>query len=162
MSRPLDASTDTAIAETATQPYYLFKLQFTTVAYLSSVQEISWDSKTWLASSVQFRDGHNPTITIFNEGLSLGHTILGATLSAGRTVDVWKGYQNDSAHPNPYPIFSGEMGEVNITQDIVIRCRRYPPEKSPRHFAVPPLCNHLPRNGTRFDTPNGPVILETR
>jgi hypothetical protein len=158
MARGLDASTATAISETATAPYYLIAIGFATPSYISSVQTISWDSKPWLAASVKVTLSDNPSITIFNEATSLGQIFLSDT-NYQKSIDIYIGDQDDSAHPNPEHIFSGTIGEVSISADVDIRCLRYPPLKTPRHFAVPPHCNHLPRMGQRIETQDGPVIL---
>jgi len=159
MARGIDATTATAVGETTTEPYYLIEIGFPTPSRISSAQTISWDSKTWIAASARVRISGDPTIELFNEATAIGQIILNNG-SVGIGIDIFIGYQNDSAHPNPVHVFSGEMGQVSIGEEIKINCRRYAPVKTPRHYAMPPHCNHLPRPGTQINTKTGRIILE--
>lgn len=160
MANPLDATIKTALGEPVTKPYYLLKLGFDTPAYYSSIANLTWDTHTWVAQSLSVVMGDKPTISIFNADFAIGNLVL-AQGTAGRTIDIWEGYQNDSAHPSPEHIFSGEMGKADVSLKVKITCKRYGPKKSPRHFAIAPTFNHVPKNGSRLVTPSGIIILES-
>lgn len=159
MSRGLDASTTTALGAAVTQPYYLVSMGFSTPVYLSSRGAISWDTHSWVDASFEIQLDSEPTIRIFNEATTLGVTVLSEGTS-GRAIQIYYGDKDDSAHPNPYMLFDGEMGEASINETVSIRCKRLKPLKTPRHYAAPPVCNFIPPPGTRFETPKQVIILE--
>jgi hypothetical protein len=161
MANPLDATYKAALADPITAPYYLVKLGFDTPSRLSSRGQISWNSQTWLKAGLEVRLSAEPTIVIYNEGTTIGATLL-AQGTAGRTVTIYQGYANDSAHPSPEAIFVGQMGAATIGEYVEIRCKRFGPKRTPRHYHVPPTFNHLPKSGTRIETPNGVVIIEAK
>jgi hypothetical protein len=161
MSNPLDSTLKAALAEPVTLPFYLVKLGFSTPSYMSSIEQISWNSQTWVTQSLEIELGDRPRIRIFNASLLIGVFML-SNPPAGTSVDIYQGYANDSAHPSPEHVFSGEMGEVRIGEYVDIACKRYPPAKAPRFYCTPPVFNHMPKTGTRFNTPGGVIVLESR
>ncbi len=159
MSRGLDETQRAALDRQATAPYFLVKIALSNDVYISSTDAISWDGHNWAAESMfvsYVQDG--PTISIYNGDLALGHALLSSD-TAGAAVDVWQGDRNDTAHPNPFHMFSGLMDRVTIAERIVIRTLATKPTRTPRLYVNEPLFNHLPRRGTRFETPNGPIVL---
>lgn len=160
MPRGLDASTTTAVGKTITKPYYLLYLGFSSISRLSSRGDITWSSQTWSDAvfDVSFSDA--PTLSIFNENGTLGTTVL-SDGTASRVVKIYYGDMADSAHPNPYIIFDGEMGEAVVGERVVIRCKRLKPLKTPRHFIAPPICNFIPSPDTRFDSAKSSSTLRT-
>lgn len=157
---PISSSAETAIAEDITQPYYLAMIDFDTPEYITSTKSnISYGGDTYVAAPLEVDPNDEPVLTIFNEGTTLGDTILADGI-AGRTIKIYRGYRNDANHPNPSLIFEGEGGPAEIGEYVTIECRRSKPVRTPRHYCVPPVMNHLPTPGTRFRTPKGVVILE--
>lgn len=157
--RGIDATQLTAVADPITQPYYLVYMGFSTPVRMSSSITIAWNSFTWLAAGMNVRMGQAPSLDIFNEDTLFGQLVL-TDGTAGRPVIIYMGYRNDSAHPNPLMVFNGEMGEAMIGERVSIRCKPHAPYSTPRHYAVPPFVNHIPPDGTRFETPKQVVILE--
>lgn len=157
--RGLDGTQTTAVGEDVTRPYYLVYLGFETPVRLSSLSAISWDGFGWASADMDVSLGNSPSLRIYNETTLLGQVVL-TDGTRGRSVKVYQGYVNDSAHPNPVLMFSGEMGTADIAEVVTIRLKQSAPLKTPRHYAVPPLVNHVPPHGTRFETPKQVIILE--
>lgn len=158
--RPVFSSTDSALSNTITQPYYLVKIGFGTPSYITSAgSNVSYDSQTWITAPVEVELGSEPVLTIFNEGTTLGATVL-ADGVAGREIKIYRGDRQDANHPNPVLIFDGEGGAASISDYVEIRCKPSAPRKTPRHYCAPPYMNHNTPAGTRFRTPKGIVILE--
>lgn len=157
--RGLDGSTTTAVEDDITRPYYLVYLGFETPVRLSTSIAIAWDGHTWNESPLKVSLSSEPSVEIFNESTLIGQVVL-TEGTTGRAVKIWQGYRNDSAHPNPIMVFSGEMGQATIGETVVIRCKQHAPLRTPRHYVVPPLANHVPPSGTRFETPKQVIILE--
>lgn len=158
----LNPSTTAATEEQTTQPYFLVMLGFDTPVRLCSRDDLSWGGYAWTSAEFELRLANQPELEVFNEIAELGQVVL-TEKTAGRAVQVYHGYGNDTRHPNPRLILSGEMGKARIVQGgriVSIPIRRSAPLKTPRQFCVPPYFNHLPVPGTRFETPNGVVILE--
>lgn len=161
MSRGLDTSQTAAASAVAVSPYYLVQLGFASVVYLSSRGDISWSSHSWLDADIDIKWSDYPTVTIFNEGGSLGATVL-SNGTGGRSIQIYAGFANDAGHPDPVMIFDGEMGEATVGTNITIRCKRNPPITTPRFYTSPPTFNHVPRQGTVFETSKEVVRLTTR
>ena len=160
MTNPLTTSYKNALDDDVTQPYYLVEIGWDSPAYYSTIGDITW-LVSWLSAPLEVSHGTRPKLVFFNADLTFGQLVL-AQGTAGRTVRIFQGYQNDASHPNPIEIFNGELGEADIGEFVTIECKRYPPVKTPRHFCTQPTFNHLPKAGTRFDTPSGTIILESR
>jgi len=158
--RPVSPSTDTALANAITRPYYLVSIGFSTPEYITSAgSNITYDSNTYVPASVEVSLSAEPNLSIFNEGTTLGATVL-ADGVAGRTIRIYRGDLNDSNHPNPVMVFEGEGGSAQIGEYVEIRCKPSTPGKTPAHYCAPPVMNHNTPPGTRFRTPKGVVILE--
>lgn len=159
MTRGLDGTQTTAVSDTTTKPYFLVYMGFVTPVRMSTQATISWGGFNWVAADITVSMSESPTLRIFNEVALFGQVVL-TEGTAGRAVKIYQGYANDSAHPNPLLVFDGEMGQASIADTVTIQCKRHKPYKTPRHYVVPPLCNHVPPDGTRFETPKQVIILE--
>ena len=157
MPKGLDGTQSTATAQTLTKPYFLVYMGFLSPVRLSTAGSITWDSFNWRSADMTVDVG--VSVAIFNETTLLGQLVLDEG-TAGKAVKIYMGYRNDTAHPNPLLVFDGELGNAQIGNSVVIRCKRNAPLKTPRHYAVPPILNHMPPDGTRFDTPKQTIILE--
>ena len=101
--------------------------------------------------------GEKPSLSIFNEGFSIGATVLSQG-TAGKYVKIYSYYNTHGTL-----IFSGEMGDASVGERVDIACKKRPPNKTPRFYAIPPHCNFVPKAGTRITTSAGNVIvLESR
>lgn len=159
MSRGIDATLTTAVSDPITRPYFLVYMGFQSPVRLSTGLSLAWDGYTWLGAGLEISLSDSPTLRVFNETALFGQVVL-VDGTAGRVVKIWQGYANDAAHPNPILIFDGEMGAASIAETVIINCKRHGPKRTPRHFAVPPYVNHVPPDGTRFETPKEVIILE--
>ena len=160
MARGLDATLTTAVGDTATKPYFLVYMGFSTPVRMSTRASITWGGFTYLAAGITVSgQADSPTIQVFNETTLFGQVVL-VDGTSGRDVKIYQGYMNDSAHPSPELVFDGEMGEASIGDMVSIKCKRNAPLRTPRHYSVPPVVNHVPPSGTRFETPKQVVILE--
>lgn len=157
--RGLDGTQTTAVGETFTQPYFLVYMGFDTPVRMSTQASISWAGDNYVAADMAVDMSSSPTLRIFNETTLLGQVVL-TEGTTGRTVKIYQGYTNDSAHPNPTMVFDGEMGQSSIDAVVTIQCKRTAPRRTPRHYVVPPYFNHVPPHGTRFETPKQVIILE--
>lgn len=162
MSRTLDAGTLTAVGEDITTPYYLVFMDFATPVRYSTRHTTTYDTNSYLAAGINITwSQRGPTLSIFNENTTFGQTVLGDG-TAGRQVIIWQTYFTDPGNTTPIEMFNGVMGEATIGERVVIRCLERPPNKTPRHYAVPPTFNHMPKSGTKIETKNEVIILESR
>lgn len=162
MARTLDAGTTTAVGQDITTPYFLVFMDFATPIYYSTRGTTSYDSNSYLAADLEISWGQRgPTLSIFNENTTFGQVVL-ADGTSGRQVIVYQTYYTDPGNTTPIEIFNGEMGEAEIGDRVVIKCRARAPHKTPRLFSVPPTFNHVPKAGTKIETRNEVIILETR
>lgn len=160
------AETDTApvlsggTVATLDRPYFLATMGFDTDVLYSTIGSLVWVGDTYLSAGMEITGlPNNPTVTIFNENTTIGQLVL-AQGTTGRTIKIYQGDQDDVGHPTPVLVFDGEMGKATITDRVVIACKRRKPSRTPRHFVVPPVFNHIPPSGTRFETPKEIIILE--
>lgn len=158
--RPVSSATNTATQDSITRPYYLIDMGFDPAIKFSTCGDLTWEG-SWLNGPITVQLGNQPSVSVFNEDLLFGQIVL-AQGTSSRTIDIYQGYMNDANHPNPVMVFSGEMGTAEIGEQVVIQCKQSRPSMTPRHYCVPPICNHMPAPGTRFSTTRGIVILESR
>jgi len=137
--RPVSPSTDTALANAITRPYYLVSIGFSTPEYITSAgSNITYDSNTYVPASVEVSLSAEPNLSIFNEGTTLGATVL-ADGVAGRTIRIYRGDLNDSNHPNPVMVFEGREAprkSANMLRSAASRPRlaRHPRTTAPRRL----------------------------
>lgn len=160
MARTLDANTTTAVGSDVTRPLFLVAMGFDTPVYYSTRDQVSWDSKTWIAASITVANptSKTPTISIFNESTTFGQMVLGEGTS-GKTVTIYQAYGMTSGYTTPIPIFSGEMGESQIGRHVIIKCKRNASQLTPRLYVTPPTFNNTPKAGSRIETANNQIII---
>lgn len=167
MSGRVDAATATAAAEDITAPILLVRMGFDVPARITTGATVNWSAGggTFSEASFEFQPGEEPVLSIFNENIALGVSVL-TDGTAGRELKVWGAYRASGAgsslagYTEPVLIFSGEMGEAEIGDVVVIRGHRWGPLFSPRRYVAPPLFNHLPQAGTVIEMPNQKIVLE--
>jgi hypothetical protein len=148
-----------AIRESITRPLYLVKMGFNTPVRLSSRETQTWDGFTWLEAGIEVTISESPTLKIFNENTLFGQAVL-SDGTAGRSVEIYQAYGLSSGYTTPVLKFIGEMGQATIGEQVLIKCKRSAPNRTPRHSASPPTFMHLPKSGTRIETPKQTVVLE--
>lgn len=165
MSRPVSSTTSSEIALTRTRPLYLLQLGFNVPVRYSSREQVTWDSLIWSAASFRLSMTGQWSIDLFNETLLLGQTVL-TQGTTGRTAKVWQLHGDGPtwAADDAEALLDGEMGEAIITPTTVsIALKKRGPLRTPRLYFNPPLCNHLPADGTVIRTANGETTeLTTR
>ena len=162
MTRPTSSSTDTAVAQTLTRPLFLIQLGFNIPVRLSNREQITYASVIWQAGSFRLQMGSGGwAVEVFNESLLLGQTVL-TQGTAGRTAKVYQLYgEGPWADEDGECLLDGEMGEATITgSTVTIALKRSAPQRTPRLYLNPPLCNHIPPAGTQIRTASGTVTLE--
>jgi hypothetical protein len=147
------AGLNTELAKVITSPVYLVEMNFATPVRYSSMSQVTYLTFTWLAADMDVRMSDSPTLSILNESLSLGTTILSEG-TAGKTVKIYSYYNTHGTL-----LFSGEMGGAVIGERVSIVCKPRPPNLSPRFYAMPPHCNFVPKTGTRITVAKGTVIV---
>lgn len=163
MTRSYDSAAIVAMAGPVTAPLYLIAMDFEPCVYFSTRETYSWDGRSWLAAGVELsRPGSiNPSVSVFNEDTLFGQLVL-TKGTAGRSVKIWQAERLSVGYSTPQMIFAGQMGPGSVGTNVVIQCRRGKPSRSPRHYIESPVFNHLPKSGTRIETPKGVFVLESR
>lgn len=162
MSRPVSSATSTAIGQTITRPLYLLDMGFNVPVRYSSREQVTWNSLIWQAASFKLSMSGQWSVELFNESLVLGQTVLTQGTS-GRSVCVYQLYGDGPtwAADDGECLLDGEMGEATITgSTVTIALKRSAPQRTPRLYLNPPICNHIPPAGTQIRTASGTVILE--
>lgn len=162
MSRPVSAGTGTEIAKAITAPLFLVELGFNVPVRYSSREQITWSSLLWQPASFKLRMSGQWSVELFNDSFVIGQTVLTQGTS-GRTARVYQLYGAGPswADADGECLLDGEMGEATITGSTVsITLKRSAPQRTPRIYLNPPLCNHIPPAGTQIRTASGTVILE--
>lgn len=167
MARPLDANTASAITQTVTSPHWFVRLGFSTPMRLTTAPTVTWAAEGGLFTNAPLDVvvAPRPTISIYNELLSLGVTVL-TEGTAGRPVAIWQAYPDATAtsslpgYAEPVLLFEGEMGDAAIEDTVTIQCRRTAPLYSPRTYVGAPTFNHLPRSGTVIEMPQQKIVLD--
>ena len=165
MARTLDSGTNTAVTSDITKPYFLVYMAFDTPvlysSYLATTDDTVSPQKTYSAASIEINwTSAGPTLVIFNESKTFGQVVLSEGTS-GRQVTIRQTYHTGSGNTDPIEIFDGEMGEAEIGDYVRIKCRYRAPHKTPRLYAAPPTFNHIPKTGTKIETRNQVIVLET-
>lgn len=159
MSWDIGADNVAAAAAPFTSPLYLLELGFDPVVRLSSRETLAASGESWLSADFSIDWGADPRLMIFNENGQLGQVVL-VQGTAGRTVRIWQAYVSGGIVTTLVPEFDGRMGLATIGDWVEIQCRRRPPNRTPRQYAIPPTFNHMPPAGTRFETPKEVIVLE--
>lgn len=162
MSRPVSSATSTATGQALTRPLFLLELGFNVPVRYSSREQITWSSLLWQAASFKLGMAGQWSVELFNEALVIGQTVLTQGTS-GRTARVYQLYGDGPswADADGECLLDGEMGEATITgSTVTIALKRSAPQRTPRLYLNPPLCNHIPPAGTQIRTASGVVTLE--
>jgi len=148
------------LLKTVTSPFFLVEFNFSLTLRYSTNGSVLFDSYTWDEKDIRvnFAAKEKPSIQVFNEGFYFGGVVL-TDGTAGRNVSIWIG-SGDVADFAPMKVFAGVMGASSVGDWVAIDCKMKKRSRTPRHFAVSPLVNHVPESGTRIETQNGIFILE--
>jgi len=153
--RSLDAATVSAAQGVVTQPVFLVEMGFDTPIFFSSKGNVIFGSDTFVEASMDVKTGQQTTVSVFNESTQFGQIVL-TEGTAGRSIRIWQFYDASDV----IEIFNGEMGEATIAESVQIRCKRRPPNRTPRDFISEPVFRHLPTPGTKISTPTQIITLE--
>ena len=157
---------DAQLTLRTTRPVYLLRMEFDTVVRLTTGATVNWTAQGGVFTNAEWDfDGTPPRLSLFNDLLSLGITVL-TDGTAGRGLTLWESRVDSGAssslpgHTEPVMLFDGEMGSADIGDRIEIETRRWRQQFTPRYFMGPPLFNHIPAPGTVIETPTQKVTLE--
>lgn len=158
MSRTLLGGVPGEVVKPVTETLFLVAMGFDTPVYFSTKEQVTWDSKTWLAADMKVAlSGAEPTIQVYNEAFSFGLTVL-QDGTAGRSIQIYQRYGSET----PIMMFDGEMGQARIGDFVSIACRRAPVRRVPNIRIGPPVFNYIPERGLKIVTTQGTVELESR
>ena len=158
------ANNQTEIVAEIVREHFLVRIGFSTSLYLSSRGDITFDSQAYTGANMELElivGGRGGTLSFYDENFA----VIGSLISegaAGIPVDVWALYGDAPfAAADDDLIFSGELDDWGMN-DAGISIRLTEPEE----IFVPNITinqangfNHLPIPGTRFNTPNGVIVL---
>lgn len=158
MSRTLSTANTSGITQTVTRPVWL--VAFGNGINLSSRDTIVYDGNTYTAANLRVSlDGDR--IELFNEAFNYTSSFLNGT---GMTVTVYLLYGNTPSPTWPADtrniFFSGVAGNISVGPKIVVTLKATNTRYIPSVRIKPPVFNHVPPDGTKILTPQGPVILE--
>lgn len=153
--RTLAAATTSASESAITQPVFLVEMGFNTPVLFSSKGNVTVGADTFVEASLKVKTGDSATVEVFNESTQFGQIVL-TEGTAGRSIRIWQFYDASDV----IEIFNGEMSEATIADSVQIRCKRRPPNRTPRDFISEPVFKHLPTPGTKINTPTQIITLE--
>ena len=164
MARTLSTNNTTEISNTVLREHFIVKFDFSTPIYVATRGNITFDSQAYTGAIMDVKidlDGRGGSINIYDANFSIVDDLLSEG-SAGIGVQVWMLYGDASwTASDDDEIFNGELGrwamnDAQITLQLV----------EPEEVYMPNIrinqangFNHLPIPGTRFNTPNGVVVL---
>lgn len=156
MAIELSASTATAIAADVTKPVFLVQINFSTILYLSTGRQISWNSQTWVEGSVNVEiNGRDAMLTLPNADNAYSAIVYDEGIKDVQ-IKIWQCYHEMPAADDPVLIYCGNMSAATSVNNanVIISCR---PDSSgnlqlPNIVCAPPLMNHLVAAGTKIGT----------
>jgi len=115
----------TELKLTVTRPGYLVQLDFSTILYLSTLGDISWDSKSWTGMDVKVSGigqdgsgGTSGTLTLGNTDNAYGALILNEGAS-DIPIKIYAIYANATSTGDPVEVFSGVVDGATIDSSMV-------------------------------------------
>jgi hypothetical protein len=160
MGRALTSLITTEIARTVTAPFHLIKIDFPTVARLSTGATVAYGGYTWTGGTATLDDlralpggALEGSLSISNTNDSIGATVLATDLS-DTAVTIWALYgAGPFVSGDALQVFTGVLDGADLTPTrvrlgIVSAGRRR--LTGPRLYCQPPTCNHMPPPGTRI------------
>jgi hypothetical protein len=162
----LDAALIAELGLTVTRPGYLVEMAFSTPLYLSSIGDVSWDGKTWVAADVRVnglsrdeRGGGAGQIVLGNALLDYGALVLNEGV-ADRAIRVWAVW---AGVIDPVAEFNGVGDAADIGEKVTISLAAQGTRAlySPRRFINSSTgFNTLLPRGTKLAIGNTTYILE--
>lgn len=164
MSRPVSTDTGIEIAKARTRPLWLVELGFSVPVRYSSREQVTWNSLIWSAASFKLNMAGQWSIELFNDSGLIGQTVL-TQGTTGRTATVYQLHGDGPTwvEADAECLLDGEMGEATITgSTVTIALKRSAPQRTPRLYLNPPICNHLPPDGLVIRTASGTTELRRK
>jgi len=163
VSRPVSGATGTEIAKTITRDRFLIELGFNVPVRYSNAEQVTWNSLIWQAASFKMAPSCQ-SVELFNNEYLIGQTVL-TQGTTGRTAAVYQLYGDGPTWTadDAECLLYGEMGEATITAGSVrIALKKSAPQRTPRLYLTPPICNHMPPDGVIIRTASQTVELRRK
>jgi hypothetical protein len=169
--RTLSAPTESATELTITRPGWLVEIGFNTPLRLSSRDDQTWNSQTWIGGRIKRLSGlssdgsgiQRGTLELINTDLVYSALVLGEGI-ADKTVKIWKFYGDNPAAGDPVAVFDGAADDADIGPDavrITLTGENVRTLYSPRRFiGAGTGFNHLRPVGTKINWGGQVYILE--
>ena len=148
MARTLPAAVATAITQTVTEPVYLLQIDFSTTIYLSSREEITWNSKTWTGGNkftLRYRNtdngGNRGNIVFANVNNAFSALILNNSIQ-GTPISIYQYYDSDAVFLLTGIMDNASIKEKNYAANITFAARQKQ-VKVPNLLMEPPVFNRL-------------------
>ena len=164
MKTSLPTNIASGITQQVTIPLYLVELHFSSILYLSTRQQATYNDgtgiNTYLKSGTNVRNVSEKGVIVEldnSDGFSGSAIVLGEGVR-DKVIRIYAAYGEGSTlgTDDVYLYFEGYMSHVSSidANKVVIQSSFLSEELAytPRIYCAPPLCNHIPPTGTKLGT----------